>query len=127
VAGCAPAPQQSLSVKQAGTQASTSEVRPRVVELGRDVLRATEIAADSIDAVTSDPQIRRHTLLWRLSSVPAVTEAVLREDPVVESIDLFAYHGQLYAFLLSPAAVDAFGPRVGIAPRRIARLRPGLG
>src|SRR5262245_53852120 len=119
---CAHVPLQSESVKQLGIEASTSEVRTRLVELGRDVLRATELAADSIDARTTEPRIRRNTLLWRLSSVPAVSEAVLREDPVAAALDFAAYRGQLTAFLASAAGESTFGPDVVIARRGIAAL-----
>jgi hypothetical protein len=119
---CAHVPTQSESVKMAKIDASTSELRTRLVEAGRDILRATEVAADSIDAATTDPSIRRNTLLWRLCSVPAATEAVLREDPIVATLDITAYRDQLLAFLDSPNGMATFGPGTGFARREIARL-----
>lgn len=123
-ASCAHVPVQSESLKAARIEASTSEIRTRVVELGRDLLRETEAAADSIDARTGDPRILRNTLLWRLCSVPAVIEAALRVDPVMAALDLSAYRAQLSAFLASPLGEAKFGPDVVIARRAIDRLGP---
>lgn len=119
--GCAHVPKTSESMKRAGLETSTSELRSRAVELGRGTLGGIERAADSIDARTTDPRIRRNTLLMRLSSVTAVTEAVLREDPGVAMLDLYACHSQIAAFLASPAGTADFGDDVTILERAIAR------
>lgn len=104
-------------------EASTSELRTRAVELGRQTIQEIEIAADSIDSRTTDGGIRRNTLYWQLSSVPAAGEAVLRDDPVVAMLDLYAFGLQLSDFLASPAGTLAFGPDVPIAQRAIVRAR----
>jgi hypothetical protein len=109
-------------VKRAGLEATTSELRTRAVELGRETMREIEIAADSIDAGTADPRILRNTLFLRLSSVPAVTEAVLREDPVVAMLDLYGFNAQLKDFLASPAGSAALGDGAAIARRAVGRL-----
>ena len=119
--GCAHVPQQSTSVKRAGLESSTTELRTRAIELGRDAIRDLEIAADSIDAATQDPNIHRNTLYLRLSAVPAIIEASLRADPVIAMLDLYAFRAQLAAFVTSAAGQAAFGDAVAIPRRALER------
>ncbi len=63
--------------------ASESEIRFRVVELGRLFSTEIERAADSIRALTGEPSIRRHALLWKMYAIPAAHEAVLLPDPAL--------------------------------------------
>ena len=109
-------------MKRAGLEATTSELRTRAVELGRQTMREIEIAADSIDTGPADPRILRNTLFLRLSTVPAVTEAVLREDPVAAMLDLYTVNAQLSGFLASPAGSSALGDDVAMGRRAMARL-----
>jgi len=120
--GCAHVPQQSESAKIIHSQASTAELRAQTVELARETLREIVAAADSIDARTTDPRIHRSTLYWRLSSLAAVQEASLRQDPVLAIIDLLTFDLQLEHFLASPAGAAIFGVDVPIAERAVARL-----
>jgi len=108
-------------VKRAGLESSTSELQALAVELGRESMGQIEIAADSIDAGTDDFTIRRNTLYLRLSCVPAVTEASLRQDPVVAMLDLYAFRLQMANFVASPAGHAAFGDQAPIAERAIGR------
>jgi hypothetical protein len=114
-------------MKQAGIQASDVELRTATVALGRDLLREIEVAGDSIEAMTKDVGVRRNSLLWKLSCVPAVEEAVLRQDPVVAMIDLSAFQAQASDFLESPAGAETFGAELVVAQRGIARLQAGWG
>lgn len=108
-------------VGKAGVQASTSELRARVVDLGREAIREMEIAADSIDAGTADTLVWRNTLYLRLSTVSAIEEAVLREDPAISMLDLWALRVQMSDYLASPAGSEAFGAGIPIAERATAR------
>jgi hypothetical protein len=123
--GCAHVPQHSESVKRAGIEASDLELRTATVALGRDFLREIETAGDSIEAQTKDVAIRRNSLQWKLSSVSAIEEAVLREDPVISMVDLTAFRGQTRNFLDSPAGAETFGADLPIAQRALARVETG--
>lgn len=122
---CAHIPQHSESVKQAGIEASDLELRTATVALGRDCLREIEIAGDSIEAHAQSVAIRRNSLQWKLSCVPAIEEAVLREDPVISILDLTAFRGQVRNFLDSPAGAETFGAELPIAQRALVRLEAG--
>jgi hypothetical protein len=121
-AACAHVPQQSESLKQANVEATTAELRTRTVELGRHLIREIEVACDSIDAGTTDSRVRRNTLLLRMSTLAGMTEAVLREDPVIAMLDLYGFKDQLANFMASPLATESFGPGVACPQRAIDRF-----
>lgn len=123
-AACAHIPQQSESAKRAGLEGSNLELRTQTVSIGREFLRQIEIAGDSIEAATHDTRIQRNSLQWKLSSVPAVEEAVLRGDQVIAMFDLAAFRLQLAAFLDSPAGRETFGDQLPVAQRALERLKP---
>jgi hypothetical protein len=120
--GCAHVPQQSETMQNAQIEASSAELRTRVVELGREMIREVEIAADSIDARNADVGIRRSTLLWRLSTVSEATEVALRANPVHAMIDLYALRLQMDGFLSSAAGYASFGADAVLGRRAMARL-----
>jgi hypothetical protein len=123
-AACAHIPQQSESAKRAGLEGSNLEILTQTVSVGREFLRQIEIAGDSIEAGTKDTQIQRNSLQWKLSSVPAVEEAVLRGDQVIAMLDLSAFRQQLAAFLDSPAGHETFGDQLPLAQHALERLAP---
>jgi hypothetical protein len=110
-------------VQQAGAKYSQLELQIDVVELGREMMHTVEIAADSIDSLTTDPAVRRNTLLWRISTVPAATEAVLRPDPVIAMLDLYVLRVQQSEFLASPAGANAFGDALPVAQQAMDRVQ----
>jgi len=122
--GCAHIPQQSESAKRAGFEGSNLELRTQTVSIGTEFLRQIEIAADSIEASTKDTRIQRNALEWKLSSVPAVEEAVLRGDLMIAVLDLSAFRQQLAAFLGSHAGHEAFGDQLPLAQHALDRLAP---
>ncbi len=117
---CQGLPQQTRSIE--AIEASASEVRVRAVQLGR--LFATEIerAADSIRAVTAEPSIRRHALLWKMYAIPAAHEAVLLPDPGLSIADAWAFAIQMEDYFDQGAGQNVFGPHQSIALDAVRRL-----
>jgi hypothetical protein len=109
---------------RAGLQTSTIELSLRTVELGREFLREIEMAGDSIAVQTTDLRIKRNSLQWKLSCVPAVEEAVLRQDRMIAMIDLTAFRQQVVEFLDSAAGAEAFGTELPFAQRALVRFAP---
>ncbi len=71
-AGCQGLLQQTQFMSRSTSiDASAGEVRIRAVELGRLFSTEIERAADSIRAVTGEPSIRRHALLWKTDAPTA--------------------------------------------------------
>ena len=95
--------------------ASASEVRVRAVQLGRHFAIEIERAADSIRAVTDEPAVRRHALLWKMYAIPAAHEAVLLPDPAMSIMDIWAFAKQMERYFDGGAGRDVFGAHQQIA------------
>ena len=110
-----------LSTESASTKASpelavsTSQLQLRAFEMGRNLSTLIEQAADSITALTADPVIRRNALLWKISGVPLVQEAALRNDPQVATVDLLAFTVQQRDYLTTGSGRNSFGAQQPIA------------
>ena len=89
------AQQTQFMVTSTSIDASAGEIRVRAVQLGRLFSTEIERAADSIRAVTGEPSIRRHALLWKMYAIPAAHEAVLLPDPALSILDAWAFAVQM--------------------------------
>jgi hypothetical protein len=113
---CAGVPTQSASMQATPEiTASASELQLRAFELGRKVSTLVERAADSITAASADPAVQRRALLWKISAIPLIQEAALRNDPQVASVDLLAFTVQQTDYFTTGSGKDAFGPAQAIA------------
>ncbi len=98
------------------------EMRVRAVHLGRLFSMEIERAADSIRAVTDEPSIRRHALLWKMYAIPVAHEAVLLPDPALSIVDAWAFAKQMEQYFDRGAGRDVFGPHQQIALDAVQRL-----
>lgn len=110
-----------LSTESASTKASpelaisTNQLQLRAFEMGRNLSTLIEQAADSILAASADPDVRRSALLWKISGIPLVQEAALRNDPQVAAVDLLAFTVQQLDYLTTGSGRNSFGPQQPIA------------
>jgi hypothetical protein len=117
-----------LSTESASSKASpqlavsTNQLQLRAFETGREISTLIERAADSIRAASADPAIRRNALLWKISGIPLVQEAALRNDPQAAAVDLLAYTVQQLDYLTTGPGRNSFGPQqpIGVAAAREA-------
>ncbi len=91
------------------SEVTAGELQLRVYEAGRESSYIVESAADTIAARSTDPAVRRRALRWKIAATPLIEEASLRSDPVVATIDLWAFSVQLSAYLRRGDGRDAFG------------------
>jgi hypothetical protein len=113
---CAKVPTQSASMQASpNLLVSASQLQLQCFEAGRTLSTIIEQGADSIRAVSADPVIRRNALLWKISAIPLVQEAALRDDPLVAGIDLITFTLQQSDYFTSEAGREAFGPQQPIA------------
>ncbi len=120
---CQGLPQQTAFMATATSiAASVGEIRVRAVHLGRQFSMEIERAADSIRAVTDEPSVRRHALLWKMYAIPAAHEAVLLPDPALSIIDVWAFAKQMEQYFDRGAGRDVFGPHQQIALDAVRRL-----
>ncbi len=120
---CQGLPQQTaFMATSTSIAASVGEIRVRAVHLGRQFSMEIERAADSIRAVTDEPSVRRHALLWKMYAIPVAHEAVLLPDPALSIIDVWAFARQMEQYFDRGAGRDVFGPHQQIALDAVRRL-----
>jgi len=108
--------------RSASIAASVGEIRVRAVHLGRQFSMEIERAADSIRAVTDEPSVRRHALLWKMYAIPAAHEAVLLPDPALSIVDVWVFAKQMEQYFDRGAGRDVFGSHQQIALDAVRRL-----
>jgi hypothetical protein len=121
-AACQGLPQPTGFITTAPVDASASEIRIRAVQLGRLFSAEIERAADSIRAISDEPSIRRHALLWKMYAIPAAHEAVLLPDPALSILDVWAFALQMEEYFDRGAGQNVFGPHQSIALDAVRRL-----
>ncbi len=131
LAGCATAPDQTKFMSSvAGVSMSTSELRARVLDLGR---RQTGMVGEAVVGAwdtTRDPATRRAAMTWGLAAVPDVQAATLNPDPLVSLADLWALALQTQTLGRSDAGRGRLGraqPFVERAGRQMADESERLG
>jgi hypothetical protein len=107
---CAKVPTQSASMQAAPEVSSSAAlVQLQAFETGRAISTLIESAADSIQAASTDVDVRRNALLLKISAIPLVQEAALRIDPVIAAADLYAFTIQFSDYLETGAGKTSFG------------------
>lgn len=116
VGACASVPTRSAAMQSSPTVTlSASELQLRDFEMGRNLSARIAEAADQIIAESTDPAVRRHAMLWKISAVPLVQEAALRNDPQVAGMDLLAFSIQQVDYFTTGSGRSTFGPAQAIA------------
>jgi len=116
LAACARVPTQSASMQAApDVTSSAALIQLQSFETGRAISTIIEQAADSIQATSTDPTVRRNALLWKISAIPLVQEAALRTDPLIAVADLYGFTIQLSAYLTTGSGQTSFGAEQPIA------------
>ena len=94
---------------------SADQLQLQSFEMGRNLATLIERAADSITAASTDPAVRRNALLWKISAIPLVQEAALRNNPHIAGVDLLAFTVQQTEYFTTGAGRNSFGPQQSIA------------
>ena len=113
---CASVPTRSAAMQSSpGISLSANELQLRDFEMGRGLSARIAEAADQILAQSTDPAVRRNAMLWKISAVPLVQEAALRNDPHVAGVDLLAFSIQQVDYFTTGSGRRTFGPAQAIA------------
>ena len=94
---------------------SANELQLRDFEMGRNLSTRIAEAADQILSQSVDPAVRRNAMLWKISAVPLVQEAALRNDPHIAAVDLLAFSIQQVDYFTTGSGRSTFGPQQAIA------------
>jgi hypothetical protein len=115
-AACAGVPTQTSSMQVAPDLiVSASQLQLRTFEMGRTLSTRIEQAADSIASTSPDSAVQRNALLWKISAIPLVQDAALRNDPLVAIIDLVGLTMQQATYFSTGSGSESFGPWQPIA------------
>jgi len=113
---CASVPTRSAAMQSSpGIRLSANELQLRDFEMGRSLSTRIAEAADQIIAQSTEPAVRRNAMLWKISAVPLVQEAALRNDPHVAGVDLLAFSIQQVDYFTTGSGRSTFGPAQAIA------------
>ncbi len=102
---------------------SPEELRIRVRALIRPTLGTVEEAADRSLRETTDPVIRRGTVLWKIETTTTLLSALLRNDPVLALADAWGYAFQVESYLARPEIVARYGKSAPDAAAAMALIR----
>lgn len=119
---CPKVPDQTRSMQAAGVTTSGRELRTRNLDLGHHAAAVIESAADSIRAVSSDPDVRANALRWKTYVIPQIREAALRPDPLVAALDLTALFEQLDRYFTTGGGRTLFGDQQPVAVGAVRSL-----
>lgn len=115
-AGCAtrskPAP---LTEETKQAQVTRKEINYQLFDFVARYSRRIEFAADQIAASTSNPEVQRQSLLWKLGAVPAAFLAIVHQDPAAVLVDLWALCAQQTAYFTTGAGKHLFGDQQVVA------------
>ncbi len=116
VGACASVPTRSAAMQSSpAITLSANELQLRDFEMGRSLSARIAEAADQIRAQSPDPEVRRNAMLWKISAIPLVQEAALRNDPQVAGMDLLAFSIQQVDYFTTGSGHSTFGPAQPIA------------
>jgi len=90
-------------------QLTEGELYWRVIDQSPVFANAVESAADSILALSDDPQIRRRALLWKINAIPAAQSAIFRIDPLLALLDVWTFSVQMTDYFETGAGKNDFG------------------
>ena len=122
IAACPKVPDQTRSMQAAGISGSGRELRTRNLDLGHHAAAVIASAADSIRALSPDPDVRANALRWKTYVLPQVREAALRPDPLVAALDLTALFGQLDRYFTTGSGRTLFGDQQAVAVGAVGSL-----
>jgi hypothetical protein len=125
VAGCARVllPRQTqLMSSVAGVTMSTSELRERVLELGRRQVALVEEGVSEAYQGTQDPVVRRAVISFGLAAIPDIQEASLNGDPLVALADLWALAMQTEAFSRDGPGPKTLGEANGMVAKAAQQM-----
>lgn len=115
LAGCQSAYEKSplmkklAAEKQAAIRMSPEELSMRIIELSELYASTIEGAADDIIKGSSDPDIQRQALLWKLNTIPAVYRSAFYADPLVAFFDLWIFSVQMSNYFEQGPGKESFG------------------
>src|SRR6478735_4941808 len=126
-ASCAGAQRQTKFIEEnEAIQASSAEMNLEIVELARVTSAYLEEAADEIRDESTDDDVRREALLWKVNAIPQIQAVALQPDPLVSGLDLWAFILQMRNYYTTGAGAKALGPHAAVAVSAIDKMQQSV-
>jgi len=116
-------PQKTALMEATGAQVNAGDLRAVDNALAISVPGAIETAANRIAVGSTDSQVRRRALLWKIEVVPAFYQAFFYTDPLGAMLDAWALSIQVEERLASQAASEELGPLQPLATEAARTIR----
>jgi len=113
--GCFSAPKETAFMKEAGIEISKIEYKIRLSEFGYRFAGIVELSADEIISKTSEAEIKKHALLWKIYAIPAMIRSLSINDPLAAGIDSWILSVQMLQYFEEGYGKDLFGEYQDIA------------
>lgn len=110
VVACATVPTQTRFMEAQGVTVSSQALRTRLRAEAIPFTGRMQEAADAAREASTDPAVRRRTLVWKINVVPALYRSLFTQRPLVALLDTWALLLQAEDYLRSPEGQAAFGP-----------------
>jgi len=115
ITGCLSAPTETALMKEAGIQISITEYKIRLREFGYRFSGIVELSADEIISKTSNDEIKKQALLWKIHAIPAMIRSLSINDPFAAGLDVWILSVQMLQYFEDGYGKDLFGEHQDIA------------
>ncbi len=113
--GCFSARKDTALMRDAGIDVSITEYKLKLREFGYRFAGIVELSADEIISKTSDNEIKKQALLWKIFAIPAVIRSLSMNDPLAAGIDSWILSVQMVQYFEDGYGKDFFGEYQDIA------------
>ena len=113
--GCFSARKDTALMRDAGIDVSITEYKLKLREFGYRFAGIVVLSADEIISKTSDNEIKKQALLWKIYAIPAMIRSLSMNDPLAAGIDSWILSVQMVQYFEDGYGKDFFGEYQDIA------------
>ena len=113
--GCFSARKDTALMRDVGIDVSITEYKLKLREFGYRFAGIIELSVDEIISKTSDNEIKKQALLWKIFAIPAVIRSLSMNDPLAAGLDSWILSVQMVQYFEDGYGKDFFGEYQDIA------------
>ena len=115
LSGCFSVPKETALMKSVGVEVSITEYKIRLREFGYRFSGIVELSADEIISKTSDNEIKKQALKWKIYAIPAMIRSLSMKDPLAAGLDSWILSVQMVQYFKDGYGKELFGEYQNIA------------
>jgi hypothetical protein len=113
--GCFSARKDTALMREVGIDVSITEYKLKLREFGYRFAGIVVLSADEIISKTSDNEIKKQALLWKIYAIPAMIRSLSMNDPLAAGLDSWILSVQMVQYFEDGYGKDFFGEYQDIA------------